>query len=258
MVTDLDGVPLGHLVMTFCGSACFGATSNDAGVYSIPIGFVLDTQNYAIHADGRPDHGVDYLRLHAGEPPIVTATMHIPLLPPSQVRLPPDDAGVAASVTVGDLTLTIAAGTTFTLDIEDYEKGALGRTLRVAQVPLDKAPPYASPAHLSAVYALAPSGATASTKMGVLLRNAAGLPASSAVDLMVLGDNYFPSVDAGTADTGTPGDTGADVAASTIPPNVGQLSVQAQAHVSADGKTIQTDPGEGIVELTWLGVRPKQ
>jgi hypothetical protein len=52
---------------------------------------------------------------------------------------------------------------------------------------------------------------------------------------MVLGDNYF-----------------------STPPNVGLLAVQAQAHVSADGKTIQTDPGEGIVELTWLGVRPKQ
>jgi hypothetical protein len=234
-VTDLDGVPLGHLVMTFCGSACFGAQSDDAGVYFIPIGFVLDTQNYAVHADGRPDHGVDYLRLHAGEPSIVMETMRIPRLPPSQVRLPPDDAGTPSSVTEGDLTLVVAAGTSFNLDIEDYEKGDLGRTVRVAQVPLDKAPPYAAPANLAAIYVLAPSGAIASTKMGVILRNAAGLPASSAVDLLVLGDDYF-----------------------SMPPNVGQLAVQAQAHVSADGKTIQTDPGEGIVELTWLGVRPKQ
>lgn len=234
-VTDLDGVPLAHLVMTFCGSACFGTQSDDAGTYFIPIGYVLDTQNYAVHADGRPDHGVDYLRLHADEPSIVDATMRIPLLPPSQVRLPPDEAGAPSSVTEGDLTLEVAAGTTFDLDIEDYEKGDVGRTLRVALVPLDKAPAYAAAAHLSAVYVLAPSGAKASTKMGVVLRNTAGLPASSAVDLMVLGDDYF-----------------------STPPDVGQLSVQAAAHVSTDGKTIQTDPGEGIVELTWLGVRPRQ
>ena len=71
--------------------------------------------------------------------------------------------------------------------------------------------------------------------MGIVLRNTAGLPPSSAVDLMVLGDDYF-----------------------SMPPDVGELAVQAAGHVSADGKTIQTDPGEGIVELTWLGVRPKQ
>src|SRR5579863_9711477 len=52
-VTDLDGVPLPGLVMTFCGTACFGATSDDAGVYYIPIGYVLDTQNYAVHVNGR-------------------------------------------------------------------------------------------------------------------------------------------------------------------------------------------------------------
>ncbi|MGH7439912.1 MAG: carboxypeptidase-like regulatory domain-containing protein [Polyangiaceae bacterium] len=234
-VTDLDGVPLPHLVMTFCGTACFGATSDDAGVYYIPIGFVLDTQNYAVHADGRPDHGVDYLRLQAGEPSIVTKTMRIPLLPPSQVRLPPDEAGAPTSVTEGDLTLMVAAGTTFDLDIEDYEKGDVGRTLRVAQVPLDKAPAYAAAANLAAIYALAPSGAKPSSKMGVMLRNTAGLPPSSAVDFMVLGDDYF-----------------------SMPPDVGELAVQAEGHVSADGQIIQTDPGEGIVELTWLGVRAKQ
>jgi hypothetical protein len=70
--------------------------------------------------------------------------------------------------------------------------------------------------------------------MGVALKNSAGLPASAAVDILVLGDDYF-----------------------STPPNVGLLSVGAAAHVSTDGTTIQTDPGEGISELTWLGVRRK-
>jgi hypothetical protein len=234
-VTDLDGKPLGKLVMTMCGTACFGTQSNDAGVYYVAVGYTLDTENYAIHADGRPDHGVDYLRLRHAEPTIVDVDMRVPPLPPSTVRLPPDDAGAASNVTVGDLTLNVPAGAAFALDPEDGEQGDIGRTVRVALVPLDRAPPYAAPAHLAAIYVLAPSGAKSTAKMGVVLRNTAGLPASSAVDFMVLGDDYF-----------------------STPPSVGLLSVQAAGHVSADGTTIQTDPGEGIVELTWLGVRTKQ
>lgn len=70
--------------------------------------------------------------------------------------------------------------------------------------------------------------------MGVTVNNRAQIPAGSAVDLLVLGDDYF-----------------------SIPPNVGTLGVAASAHVSQDGKTIQSDPGEGITEITWLGVRQK-
>ncbi len=231
-VTDLAGAPLGGLLMTLCGNACFGAQSNDGGAYFIPVGVTLDTENYAIHADGRPDHAVDYLRLHHAEPSTIDVTMRVARLPPSNVLLPPDEAGAPSTVTVGDLTLAVAAGTTFVLDPEDGERGDVGRVFRVAYVPLASAPAYAAAAHLAAIYVIAPSGAQASAKMGVVLKNTAGLPASSAVDIMVLGDDYF-----------------------SVPPSVGLLSVQAAAHVSADGTTIQTDPGEGIVKLTWLGVR---
>jgi hypothetical protein len=233
-VTDTAGVPLGNLVMSICGQACFGTRSDDGGVYFIPVALVIDTQNYAIHADGRPDHAVDYLRLQESEPAFITASMHVPPLPPSTVRLPPDEAGAPTTVTVGDVTLQIPAGTTFTLDPEDGELGDPGRTVRVAAVPVDQAPAYAKAANVAAIYAMAPSGATPSAKMGVTLQNAAGLPASAAVELLVLGDDYFSS-----------------------PPNVGLLQVQAVGHVSADGKTISTDPGEGIAEITWLGVRQK-
>jgi len=230
-VEELSGAPLAKLVMTLCGSQCYGTQSDDGGAYTIaPIGAFLPTQNYAIHADGRPDHAVDYLRLTADEPSVITATMHLPTLPPSAVALPPDGAP-ASSVTVGDLTLLVADGTTFDLDIEDFGTAA-GRILRVASVPLASAPAYAIAANVAAVYAIAPSGATPSVKMGVILKNSAALPASAAVEFMVLGDNYF-----------------------STPPNVGLLAVEATGHVSADGQTIQTDTGEGIDELTWLAVR---
>jgi len=231
-VTDLTDAPLSHLVMTLCGAVCFGTQSDDGGNYVVPVGIFIDTGSYAIHADGRPDHAVDYLRLLPTEPKVIRATMRLPTLPPSAVELPPDGAQ-ASSVTEGDLTLQIAAGTKFELDIEDYGTPT-GRILRVAAVPLASAPAYAATAKVDAIYALAPSGATSSLKMGVMLKNSAALPASSAVDVMVLGDDYF-----------------------SIPPNVGILGVAAAAHVSADGTTIQTDPGEGITKITWLAVRAK-
>jgi hypothetical protein len=233
-VEDLSGAPLDKLVMTFCGGQCYGTQSGVTGAYTIaPIGAYLPTQDYAMHADGRPDHAVDYLRLTADEPSIINVSMRLPLLPPSTVLLPPDGSP-ASSITVGDVTLVIADGTKFDLDIEDFGTGNVGRTLRVVSVPLASAPAYAKAASVAAIYALAPSSAVPSIPMGVILKNSAALPASSAVDFMVLGDDY-----------------------SSLPPNVGLLAVAASGHVSADGQTIQTDPGEGISDITWLAVRGK-
>jgi hypothetical protein len=241
-VEDLSGKPLDKLVMTFCGGQCYGTQSDATGAYSIPIGTFLPTEDYAMHADGRPDHAVDYFRLSANEPSVISLTMRLPALPPSDVQLPADGAP-ASSVTAGDLTLLVPDGTMFDLDIEDFGT-TTGRTLRVASVPLANAPGYATDAKVDAIYAIAPSGATArpdvdggeqsTVKMGVSLKNSAGLPASAAVDFMVLGDDY-----------------------ASTPPNVGLLAVAASGHVSADARTIDTDPGEGITELTWLAVRRK-
>jgi len=240
-VADLAGVPLVNTVVTLCGSQCYATRTGDGGVFDIsPVGDFLDTENFAIHADGRPDHAVDYLRLTRGEPQVINVTMRLPTLPPSSVLLPPDLVP-ASSVTQGDLTIAIPDSTFLDLDVEDFGTTA-GRTLRVASVPLSSAPPYALAANVDALYALAPSGAKAKwmdrsgalLKMGVALKNSAGLPALAEVELLVLGDDYF-----------------------STPPSVGLLSVVATAHVSVDGSTIQTDPGEGISELTWLGVRRK-
>ncbi|MFI5300288.1 MAG: hypothetical protein ACHREM_19540 [Polyangiales bacterium] len=231
-VTDLTGAPLGGLVMTVCGSECFGTKSDATGHFAVGVGMFLATENYAVHADGRPDHAVDYLRLGPDAPSVIEVTMRLPLLPASTVQLPADGAA-ASSITQGDLTLLVPDGTKFDLDIEDYGT-TVGRTLRVAAVSLADAPPYASSAHVAAIYALAPSSAKPSKPLGVRLINSAKLPASAAVELLVLGDDYF-----------------------SLPPSVGVLSVAAAAHVSTDGATIATDSGEGISELTWLGVRLK-
>jgi hypothetical protein len=227
-VEDLSGAPLSKIPMTFCGAQCFGSPSDANGSFAIGVGMFLPTADYALHADGRPDHAVDYLRFTANEPPVIDATMRIPTLPPSSVDLPPDGAA-ASSVTVGDVTLLVPDQTTFDLSIEDYN---VTRALRVVSVRLADAPSYAAAAQVNALYALAPSGCLPTKKLGVVLKNSAGLPASAAVEFLVLSDDY-----------------------SADPPTVGLLQVQAKGHVSADAATIQTDPGEGISELTWLAVR---
>jgi hypothetical protein len=233
MVTDMADAGLANTIMTFCGPAqCYGSRSDEAGAFDIPVGDFIQTENYALHADGRPDHAVDYVRFAHAAPEVVSAIMRLPVLPPSTVSLPMDGAS-ASTITVGDLSLVIADGTKFDLDIADFGT-ASGRIVRVAPVPLGIAPSHTALAKLDAVYALAPSGAKSSLKMGVVLANSAGLAPSVAVELLVLGDDYF-----------------------SIPPNVGVFGVAALAHVSADGLTIQSDPGEGIQELTWLGVRRK-
>src|SRR5260370_25124286 len=143
-VTDLAGMPLPGLVMTMCSpSVCYGTRADDAGVYTGPVGAFIITEYFAVHADGRPDHAVDYHRLGADEPQIISVDMRVPTLPPSTVSLPPDHTAAASSVTVGDVTLQIAAGTTFDLDVEDYGT-AEGRLLRVASDPLASAPAYAA------------------------------------------------------------------------------------------------------------------
>ena len=232
-VTDSVGAALPQLIVTLCGPAqCFGGRADDAGAFTIGVGDFLQTENYAVHVDGRPDHAVDYLRLAHAAPEVVSTTMRSPTLAPSTVSLPADGAA-ASKITVGELTLLVAAGTKFDLDIADFGAPE-GRVLRVATVPLADAPSHSQLAKLDAVYALAPSGAKSSLKMGVMLANTAGLAPSVAVELLVLGDDYF-----------------------SIPPSVGVFGVAAAAHVSPDGLTIQTDVGEGIRELTWLGVRRK-
>ena len=109
-----------------------------------------------------------------------------------------------------------------------------GRAFRVAPVPVTQAPPFARSPTPALLFALAPSSAKPSAKVGVQIASGGGLPAGSAVELFVLGDNFVDT-----------------------PNNAGDAVVVATGHVSADGKTIATDPGEGIQLLTWIGVRKK-
>ena len=104
----------------------------------------------------------------------------------------------------------------------------------MASVDAQHAPAFAVSALVSSVYALAPFDLVSTSKMPVQIPNRTGLAAGSAVEFVAMGDQVF------------------------LDPFTGGLPiVAALGHVSADGLTVATDPGEGLLFLTWFGVRPR-
>ena len=88
--------------------------------------------------------------------------------------------------------------------------------------------PAASP---GALFALSPFEVAFSQKAALQFANGQGWPAGSAVDVEAMG-----------------GLIGGE-------PPAGNFTRVAAAHVSADGKTISTDAGEGVLGLTWVSLR---
>ncbi len=233
-VIDLAGSPVRRPVVSMCSRECYGAAGADDGTFSIPIGALLRASDYALHVSGRPDFADVYSKVPPADKGAIAlgAAIILPALPSTGPALP-DAAATATTIVSGDLTLDVPAGATFQLDVGDVALGDRGRQLRVARVPLDATPEFARAlTGVVGLYALAPPGAASSLPLAVHLPNAASLPPSSAVDLFVLDDDYRP-----------------------MPPTAGTARLAAKAHVSADGRTIDTDVGAGIANLTWLVVR---
>ncbi len=233
-VTDLAGAPVPHAAVSMCSRQCYGAAAGADGRFSIAVGAFLRSSDYALHVSGRPDFADVYAKVPVPANGAITlaSPVRVPRLPASGPPLPAA-AGPALQLASGDVALDIPAGVTFTVDVADVAIGPLGRQLRSVRVPLDAMPDFArSVPDVAALYALAPPGAASSAPLAVHLTNAAGLPASSIVELYVLDDDYRP-----------------------LPPTAGSAKHAARAHVSADGRTIDTDLGEGITSLTWLVVR---
>lgn len=230
---DDTGAPLGDHVITVCGPACFVTRTAPDGSFVTPVGDFLDPSIYTVLVHGRPDHASLYVALA----PVVdrVATFAEPLVVPRYTQsgeLFPDPAR-GGSVTAGDVTLTVPAGAMLEFDLEDALLGDLGRRFRVVSVPIDRAPRFARDAGLVALWALAPFNLLASPKLAVRVANRTGMAPNAAVDFVVMGQEGL-----------------------VAPLTAGRAIVAAAGHVSADGMSITTDPGEGISYVTWLGVRP--
>jgi hypothetical protein len=226
-VVDDNAAVVPNLLVSVCAGLCFFGNTDSSGTFAVtPDAHVVPAQ-YAFELHGRPDHVTYYTPLPASF--TYDKALPLPSLPTAGTAIAEDSS--AQVVTHGDLTLTIAAGTKVLFSVEDFgvPHGHELRALRIAdptRMPfVDAASPPAT------LYATTPYEAAFSAKVALTMKNTGGFVAGSAVRVQVL--------------SGLVND---------VPP-AGRWHDAATAHVSADGKTITTDPGEGIMELTWIALR---
>lgn len=231
-LADERGAPVRDLTVTVCGLVCFAALSDANGSFSVPVDAFLPEGGYAVTANGRPTMGGIYTRLPTRAEGTVRLADPI-VLPRFEGDAPLPDDSVGGSVRAGPLGLEIPSGTTWDLELEDLTDPVEGRKLRVAQVTAEaRRPAFAQGA--AVVLALGPFKAKPSKPVPVTVTTDA-LPKGSAVDFVVMTDDGL-----------------------TAKNDAGLGKVVARGHVSDDGKTVRTDPGQGIDRLTWLAVVPSK
>jgi hypothetical protein len=247
-VIDGSGVPMPDLLITVCGRRqCSPGTSGADGRFSAEVGFPLPLGDYSALPHGRPGHTNFYFPLPAASPgPLIEVgdltLLELPASGPKLVVKQGGGGSPAQSVTSGDVTLEVSAGTLVVLDVEDVVLGELGAMFRVLTVPEDKRVSFADPSlELFALYAFAPfeagfeleaSGEPAGGHL--IFVNTTALAAGTEVEVLALGTYQY--------------DTCVTPAA---------FDAVATARVSNDGTTIDMDAGDGLRYLTWVGLRVK-
>jgi hypothetical protein len=227
-VVGENGAPLAALTVSVCADQCFFGSTLSDGSFTVIADQHIVLANYALELHGRPDRVTYYTPLApaAGLSVQFQEPLLLPLLPARGPEILKDMS--AQTLTSGDLTLTLAAGTMIVFDVEDFGF-ANGHQLRVQK--LDPAQFPFVDNHPDALYACSPFEVWFSQPASLGFANSAALPAGSAVEILQL---------RGLVNDGLP---------------AGHFMHAANAHVSADGTSITTDPGEGVTELTWLAVK---
>ncbi len=234
-VVDENGHPVVGKTISVCGSICFYATTDATGAFDALVGSHIVSGKYAVNVHGRPDHATTMERLPGGlMGDYAVATPYVSVTLPMTGAALPADGSSGGIVSDGDVTLSVPNATTFQLDPDDIELGAPGRLFRAAPIPSTLPPSWAVGAGITQLYALTPFTALPSNKLDITMANKSGFAAGAAVEFVRVGSNYFGSME-----------------------DAGSLVVVGTGTVSADGKTITSDAGQGLDEITFLGVRPK-
>jgi len=230
-LTDTEGNSLAGIGVSLCGKACFAGKSDKTGAFRVRVNSRLPDGQYGFFVHARTTHGSTIVPLPKAPSELFPfGTMALPRLSQGGPMLAVEPAA-AVVLKHGPITLDVPGDTMWDLSFEDYTDEAEGHRLRYAKVPPQAAPPAFAPG-AALTYVLAPFEAIASKKVAVRIDESANLPPGSAVEFVTMhGVRVDFSVGAG----------------------LGQVA--ARGHVSADGKSIATDPGEGITTLTWLAVR---
>jgi hypothetical protein len=214
--------------VSVCAGLCFYGSTDAAGTFTVSVDAHIVLAQYALEVHGRPDAISYYAPLPPGTGPQLTFTTPLPYLslPASGPAIP--ENGSAATLSAGDLSLSLPAGTKVLFSVEDYGI-AHGHELRVRRIDPTTMPFFGAPAP-AALYALMPFEAAFSQKVPLTIANSAGLPAGAAVDVRTQRGLL----------------NGA--------PPAGPFVHAASAHVSSDGALIATDAGEGVSELTMIAL----
>lgn len=242
-VVDTTGAPVANKTISVCGTICFyGKTGND-GTYVTNVGHHIPVATFAASVHGRPDYASLYVKLPATTADTITLPdMVVPkFTSTTDVRVPFDATSGkvmgAKTVTSGDVTLSLADGTSVELDLEDVElvmAGMGGDLFRAVKMDTANYPGWGKDVGIKLLYAGAPFDSKYDKKVGITISDAAGMAPGTPVEFVACGNEFLKT-----------------------PFTAGTLQVVATGKVSADGKSIQTDPGEGLTYVTWIGVRPK-
>lgn len=239
-LVDQAGAPIAQATVTVCADACFFGQSDATGRFVVKIGQYLRVERYSLLPHVNPRRAAFYLPLPAPD-----AAGDIDLGAPLPLLAMPSDGPAIAddqaahTYQSGGVTLSVQAGTTFFLSVEDsgdLPLGARFRPLRIAdprRLPFVAAQPGLAPLSL---YGFGPFEIDLRRPARLDLDNAPGLPAGTAVE--VLGQRGL-------------------IASTGGPPGY-RFDVVATAHVSPDGKRIEMDPGAGLATLTWIALRQKE
>jgi len=247
-VVDEQGAGVGEKLVSACGPEnCNPGETDTSGDFVIDVGLNIVSEEYSTLLHGRPTKAAFYFQLpldpggemiEMGELVVLELPADGPLL-----TVKTDDAGSPAqSVTSNGVTLEVEAGVSIVLDVEDVISGDEGKEFKVVEVPPSLHSNYVGlTTGIVSLFAFSPfdvsfqDDAGDAAKARVILPNTTGLAANAPVEVLVLGSFLFPDY----------------VFPATFEP-------VATGKVSADGLTIELDPGEGLDIVTWVGVREAQ
>lgn len=227
-LVDMAGAPVTAEDVFLCGTnICTSALSPDAQgkVHELVC-------QYFVQGAAKYIGGIRYASFTAAVPagPAVTvAPLTLVPLPAMGVDIP---LGGGDATSAG-VTLTVATGSV-TFDPTEPDDADLHR-FRAVQVPIGKAPP-AIPANIEVVWGLGPVNAALKPAAKLTVPNTAAWPANATVLFTLNGVDAF------------------DVSPPVPYASWGAIGV---GHVSADGTTVSTDPGQGngIPMLGMVGIR---
>jgi hypothetical protein len=232
-IVDELGQPLQMILVSVCADACYFGRSGTDGRFTAELKDKIAVDQFALLLHGRPDRASYYTKLPApvSDHIAFAKPLVLPKIPDTGPAIKTDKS--AQTVTAGDVTLIIAAGTDVQLDVEDFADLPRGGQLRPLRLMNPSSWPFVDAANVpDLLYALSPFEVLFVPKAKLSFANVASWPQGTAVDVLAQ-----RSLIGGT-------------------PPAGPLERVAGAHVSASN-TIDLDSGEGIGGMTLIGLKRK-